>query len=68
MFTCICGRVAFYSDEMELLGDEVTEIDGIKQLVTIRKIKYYTCVNCDKRWIYNATSNTFVLADGGGLL
>lgn len=66
MFTCVCGRVAFYSDEMVLLDNNIVEVNGRKELEVIRTIKYYTCINCDKRWIYSVPEGRFVLADGSG--
>lgn len=64
MFTCDCGNVSFYSDELHLLGDTVEEEDGMKCLPSIRSIKYYTCVQCDLRYIYNVEDEYFVRSDG----
>lgn len=61
MFSCVCGREAFYEDYMVLLGDTiVTNVDGVKELEILRKIRYYTCVNCDRRWIFSKDKNAFV--------
>lgn len=71
LFTCVCGGKSFYTDYLSLLSENViTDASGYPCLQPTRIMYYYTCVACDKRYVYNVSSGAFILAGGsaGGVI